>query len=344
MLAQSNRAVNPDPHDTQGLRLLDDVVALQHHAQIHRHGLGSREHSARRADRGVDKVGDHRQVQDVDTPAHHGHASGPDMRDAHQAECHFLHERGLRHHLEPQPDRPDHLDQFDKHRERNPEEAPASQVEDKLHVHVTGFGGGGLRTWFGVVRKRRFEVVVAPAFLEGCSFLGVFLFVFLVDVLFEAIDMVVGERAHAQDSQRVAPLVDLGNAHVFNDTWRRGLHDILDGIANWRQHFWVEESPEDTKEAVHPFDGFGEEICRRRLSSKLLTAPFQFTTTANDLLHPKPYTGGDARCQRNQSPQRTAENSTDKEGSKGESHTQPYRTLLERLVHGLKGDGPCTLR
>lgn len=182
-----------------------------------------------------------------------------------------------------------------------------------------------------MVRERYLEVIEVTSHLFCCELVWVFVFHLLVVRTFlELLGMRIWQSTKTEDAGRVGALVDVGDSNVLcprsesasystmhsflktgltNDTWKRGLHDVFQGIGNALKHVWVDETPNDAQQRVKPFDRLRDEICRRlptitrenpvqeksaglpfvayRLSPLLLALPLQLTPATNDLLHPE---------------------------------------------------------
>lgn len=78
----------------------------------------------------------------------------------------------------------------------------------------------------------------------------------------------VGQRPHANNTERIDTLSHVGDAHCLNELGQTLLHDVFDAISNWDKDIRGDEAPDDLGERVEPLDGLGDR--RGKLLSSLL--------------------------------------------------------------------------
>jgi hypothetical protein len=86
------------------------------------------------------------------------------------------------------------------------------------------------------------------------------LLVLPVDIIFHLLDMTIRKSSQAENSKRVASLIDLSNSDIFNNAGDRSLHDILESISDRSEEVGIDKSPHDAQEAIHSFHRFGNKI------------------------------------------------------------------------------------
>ena len=303
LLAQTDGAVDANPHDTQSLNVLGDVVSLKHGSHVKGHALWSNVQAGSGTNGVLNEVGDERQVENVGGFLEHWNTSRLDMRHSHQSERKSLQEWWFRCHVHPQTNSSNQLLQLDKDGQRNTKEAFDTEVEDKSHVHIPCLVIGALSSRSRVVGEGDLEIVVVTSLFVRSSFLRVLgLLVLIVDGVLHFFHVRIRKSAQAENADRVAALVDLCNTDVLDYTRNGSLHDIFKGVSDTLEHVGIDEAPDDGHEGIHPFDGLGEEVCSSLgrsviidlqnsrctygFSTLFFAAPFDLSSASNDLFGP----------------------------------------------------------
>ena len=97
-----------------------------------------------------------------------------------------------------------------------------------------------------MVREGDLQVVVITAFLVRCSLLRILgLLVLFVYRVLHLLHMVIWESTQAENADRVAALVYLGDADVLDNAWHRRLHDVFQSVCNSLKHVRIHETPDN---------------------------------------------------------------------------------------------------
>jgi hypothetical protein len=105
------------------------------------------------------------------------------------------------------------------------------------------------------------HVVITASFLCGSGLLWIFIpLVLFMDIVLQALNMLIGKSSHAQDPEWVVALVDFRDSNVLHNFGRRHLHNIFNGVGHRRQHFWIDESPYNAEETIQPLYGLGKQV------------------------------------------------------------------------------------